>query len=204
MKIFKGLEKEFNISGIKMHLHKIIPSGAGLGGGSSDAAFTLKTLNEIFKLNLGQDRMEDIIRSYGSDCAFFIQNKPLFAFGKGDMFDNIQLDLSGKWILLVYPNLHISTQEAYAGVKPLKPENSIKDIISKNISEWKSLLINDFELSLFPKYPLLPSIKQELYSQGAIYASMSGSGSTIFGIFEKEIKTEGIFPENFKLCWGKL
>jgi 4-diphosphocytidyl-2-C-methyl-D-erythritol kinase len=186
IKIYQILKKEFNLPEVNIYLHKTIPIGAGLGGGSSDAAFTIKLLNELFELKLNEEQMESYVRPLGSDCAFFIRNKPVFAFGKGDQFENINVNLSGKYGLIIYPEVHISTKEAYSGITPRKPSNSIKNILSGDIYSWKDLLKNDFEESIFKKYQALSSLKQNLYDHGAVYASMSGSGSCMYGIFEKD------------------
>jgi 4-diphosphocytidyl-2-C-methyl-D-erythritol kinase len=203
LKAYHLLKKNFNLPPVHIHLHKILPIGAGLGGGSSDAAFTIKNLNTQFELNMNEEQMIEYARALGSDCAFFVKNKPVCAKEKGDIFEDIELNLSGKTIFLIYPNLHISTVEAYLGVKPKEVEISIKEILKKPISQWKSLLKNDFEDSIFPKYPILNHLKEELYNQGAVYASMSGSGSTIFGIFDKDID-ERLFGNEYLVWKGKL
>jgi 4-diphosphocytidyl-2-C-methyl-D-erythritol kinase len=187
IKTYKSLAEKFKLPPVHIHLHKNIPIGAGLGGGSSDAAFTAKLLNDKFQLGLTEEALEEVVRLLGSDCAFFIKNKPCYAFGKGDQFENIELNLSGKFLLLVYPNIHISTKEAYDGVSASMPEISVREIIKKDLSEWKSLLKNDFEVSILPKYPALNRLKEELYKLGAVYASMSGSGSAFFGIYDEEV-----------------
>ncbi|MGF7216809.1 4-diphosphocytidyl-2-C-methyl-D-erythritol kinase [Spirosoma lacussanchae] len=179
---------------VQMHLHKVIPIGAGLGGGSADAAFVLKSLNERFALNLTDDQLENYARQLGSDCAFFIRNKPVYCTEKGDVFSEIALDLTGYYLLLVYPNLAISTAEAYAGVRPHQPDVALRDQLLEPISTWRATIHNDFEDSLFPRYPELPAIKQQLYEAGAVYASMSGSGSTIYGIFDAPI----VIPNQFR------
>ncbi|MDN5200483.1 4-(cytidine 5'-diphospho)-2-C-methyl-D-erythritol kinase [Fulvivirgaceae bacterium BMA10] len=196
LKAFNILSKDFQIPNVHIHLHKILPIGAGLGGGSADAAFTLKALNKMFNLYLDDTLLEEYAGKLGSDCAFFIRNKPILALGKGDQFEEISLDLSQKHIVLVYPNIHISTQEAYAGIRPQKPVVPVKEIIEKyDISEWKELLINDFEKSIFPKYPQIQRIKEKLYTEGALYASMTGSGSSVYGIFNQVPDIKSIFPE---------
>ncbi|MEQ6121118.1 4-(cytidine 5'-diphospho)-2-C-methyl-D-erythritol kinase [Reichenbachiella sp. MALMAid0571] len=179
--------KDFNIPGVHIHLHKIIPIGAGLGGGSSDCAFTLKMLNNLFQLNLSDDRLESYAGKLGSDCPFFIRNKPTLVSGTGDQFKPISLNLSGNTMVLVYPKIHISTREAYAGIKPMLPKQSITEIIDLPISKWKSLLTNDFENSLYKTHPDIKNIRQLLYEHGAVYASMTGSGSTVFGIFTNNV-----------------
>jgi 4-diphosphocytidyl-2-C-methyl-D-erythritol kinase len=186
-----------------IHLHKVIPMGAGLGGGSADGAFTLRMLNEVYDLKLSNDNLKDFARQLGSDCAFFIENRPVFCYGKGDQFEDFALELKGKYIVLVNPDIHISTAEAYGGVSPKRPEMSLKDALKQPISAWKGSVKNDFEEKLLLKYPTIAQVKASLYEAGAIYASMTGSGSTLFGIFEKEIAVNKIFP-NFTTWQGVL
>ena len=188
---------------IKVHLHKIIPMGAGLGGGSADGAFALKMFNQIFELGLSNEVLANYARKLGSDCAFFIENKPVFCYEKGDKFEEIALDLRGRYIVLVNPEIHISTAEAYSGVKPAKPKIGVKEAIKQPIAEWKNLIVNDFELHLLPKYPVLATIKNALYELGADYASMTGSGSTVYGIFEKPIHGKETFKD-FMVWEGQL
>jgi len=185
LKAYYLLRQDFDIPEVSIHLHKVIPIGAGLGGGSSDAAFTIKLLNDIFQLNLSIQQMEDYARKLGSDCAFFIRNKPLLAYGKGDKFKELALDLSNKKIVLINPNIHISTKEAYSGISPNTIKFSHMKLLNEiNFDEWRENLVNDFENHLFESYPVMASIKSQLYDLGAVYASMSGSGSTVYGIFE--------------------
>jgi 4-diphosphocytidyl-2-C-methyl-D-erythritol kinase len=197
VKAYNLLKKDFNLPEIKIHLHKIIPFGAGLGGGSSNAAFTLKILNKNFNLQLPDDVLIDYARKLGSDCAFFIKNKPVFAFGKGDNFENINLDLSDYKIIMVKPDINVSTKEAYSGVKPQIPEISLKTLINSPVTDWKDFIFNDFEKNIFKIHPDLKKIKQKLYNQGAKYASMSGSGSTVYGIFDKSFNKK----LNFENCF---
>ncbi|WP_064198566.1 MULTISPECIES: 4-(cytidine 5'-diphospho)-2-C-methyl-D-erythritol kinase [Emticicia] len=184
-----------------IHLHKVIPMGAGLGGGSADGAFTLRMLNEVYQLNLSNDQLKDFARKLGSDCAFFIENKPVFCYNKGDEFEDFSLNLKGKFIVLVNPDIHISTAEAYSGVSPQKPEISLKTALSEPISNWKTIVKNDFEEKLLLKYPTIAEVKESLYVAGAVYASMTGSGSTVYGIFENEIDLKNQFP-NFAIWQG--
>jgi 4-diphosphocytidyl-2-C-methyl-D-erythritol kinase len=186
LRAYHVLKADFDLPPVAIHLLKIVPIGAGMGGGSADAAFTLKILNEYFELNITTSQLENYARKLGSDCAFFIQNKPQFCFNKGDDFEDINVDLSQKKIVLVYPNLHISTAEAYAGVKPQKSEIDLKEALKMPINNWKECIKNDFETGLFQKYTVLPQLKQKMYDLGANYASMTGSGSTIYGIFDAE------------------
>lgn len=196
LKAFYLLKADFAIPNYSIHLHKAIPIGAGLGGGSADAAFILKLINEKASLNLSESQLEHYARKLGSDCAFFIQNKPKYCFGKGDEFEGIQLDLTGKYLVLVNPQIHISTAEAYGGIKPKKPNTNLKEALNLPIGDWKKVIKNDFEISLFPKYPVLEKIKHEFYNLGAIYASMTGSGSTVYGLFETEIDSNS-FDNNW-------
>ena len=202
LKVYQALQKDFDLPAVHIHLLKNIPIGAGLGGGSADAAFTIKSLNSLFCLNLSVAQMEDYLRPLGSDCAFFVNNKPVMAHEKGDQFSEINLSLKNYYIVLIYPELHISTKEAYSGVLPKRPEISIETILKKDIKEWKELLKNDFEDSLFPKYPVLKEIKETLYAEGALYASMTGSGSTVYGIFKEEKELKTTFPKDFKVWKG--
>jgi 4-diphosphocytidyl-2-C-methyl-D-erythritol kinase len=190
IKAYNLLKVDFDIPPFDIHLLKAIPIGAGLGGGSSDGAFTLKLLNQINKLNLSNHQLENYAKKLGSDCAFFIENKPKYCFGKGDEFEEIELDLTGKYLVLVNPNIHISTAEAYSGITPKLPETNIRNLVKKPIQEWRDFVTNDFEKSLFPKYSILPKIKHELYRLNAVYSAMTGSGSTLYGIFETEINLE--------------
>ena len=183
VKAFRLLKTDFNISPVHIHLHKVIPIGAGLGGGSADAAFTLKALNQLFELHLTEEQLIEYARKLGSDCAFFIKNKPVYAFGKGDEFEPIELDLSKLDIKIEYPNIHVGTAEAYAGVVPKPSIKKLKELIQLPISEWKNVLKNDFEDSILPNHPQIKALKEKFYNEGAIYASMTGSGSAVFGIF---------------------
>jgi len=173
--------------GIRIHLHKIIPMGAGLGGGSSDAASALKLLNDLWQLELSVSQLQELARQLGSDCAFFIENRPVFAVGKGDQFEPVELNLSQYQIVIVVPPVHISTPEAYAMINPGKSKRSLKEIIRLPVEEWKEMLINDFEEPVMNKYPVIREIKEELYSRGAIYTAMSGSGAAVYGIFSSQL-----------------
>lgn len=197
------LAEDYDFPAVHIHLLKTVPIGAGLGGGSSDAAFTIKVLNNLFSLNISLEKQLEYARRLGSDCAFFIQNKPLYCFEKGDRFEEISLSLKGKWIVLVNPGLHISTVEAYSGVRPVKSETYLKALLNQPVSAWKEHVKNDFEISLFPRYPILNQIKEMLYQKGAVYAAMSGSGSTLYGIFENETDLSAYF-KGCKIWQGSL
>ena len=201
-KVYYAVKERYNIPPVHMHLHKNIPIGAGLGGGSADAAFTLKALNKKFGLELSDNEMEDLVKPLGSDCAFFIKNQPVLAYGKGDEFEAINLSLKGYYIALVYPAMLIATKEAYSGVVPQEPAVPLKQVLQQDISNWKNHLINDFEKTVFKNHPALADIKQQLYNAGALYASMSGSGSCIYGIFAKP--TELKFPKLYRIWQGEL
>ena len=186
VKAYLLLDKEFHLCPIEIHLYKHIPSGAGLGGGSSDAAFMLKLLNEHFQLNLSEDQLEIYAATLGADCAFFIRNAPTFAEGIGNIFSPIPLSLKGYQIVLVKPDIFVSTREAFARIKPHRQEIPLKEVIKRPIEEWKERMVNDFEESVFPQFPAIKEIKEKLYEVGAIYAAMTGSGSSVFGLFRPE------------------
>ena len=183
VKAYKLLQKDFKLPLVKLHLNKVIPFGAGLGGGSSDAAFTLKMLNDYFNLKIPSAKLENYAAQIGADCPFFINNKPTFATGIGDQFQPINLDLTEYEILIVKPNISVSTPDAYKNIIPSKPEFNLKDIENLPIESWKDYIKNDFEESVFETYPEIENLKQTLYKMGALYASMSGSGSALFGVF---------------------
>ncbi|GGF21034.1 4-(cytidine 5'-diphospho)-2-C-methyl-D-erythritol kinase [Hymenobacter cavernae] len=202
---YELLKADFNLPPVQMHLHKTVPIGAGLGGGSGDAAFALRALTELFELNLTPETLEDYARRLGSDCAFFIQNKPVFAYEKGDVFEPIDLVLTGMACKVIYPDLHISTAEAYARVKPQAPRHDLRQSLAQPIEQWRSLISNDFEDALAPHYPLLGELKQALYDAGASYASLSGSGSAVYGLFPgRENLPQLLLPEAYQVWDGIL
>ena len=183
IKAYQLLKTDFNLPPLQFHLHKVIPFGAGLGGGSSDAAFTLKMLNEYCNLGLQTQQLELYAAQIGADCPFFIRNKPTFATGIGNNFQDIELDLSDFEIIILKPNISVSTPEAYRNVIPRNPKYRLTEIVKTPIDDWKNLIVNDFEKSVFLLHPQIAALKQFLYEQGANYVSMSGSGSAVFGIF---------------------
>jgi 4-diphosphocytidyl-2-C-methyl-D-erythritol kinase len=186
VKAYRLLKQDFpEIGGIEMHLHKQIPMGAGLGGGSADGAFALLLLNRLFALQLSEEQLIRYALQLGSDCPFFILNKPCFATGRGEKMQPVTLDLSAYRFLLINPGIHVSTAQAFAGIQPHQPVRSLADIIQLPASQWKELLVNDFEKNVASAYPEITNIKEELYAKGALYASMTGSGSTVYGLFEK-------------------
>ena len=187
IKAFHLLKNDYpNLPEVSIHLHKSIPMGAGLGGGSADAAFTLRLLNKTFDLNIPEENIFDYSLQLGSDCPFFLLNKPSVATSRGEILESVNISLKEYKILLVNPAIHISTAEAFKNIKPVIPPKKVKDIIQQPIETWKDELTNDFEKYVFEKYPFIKKIKEDLYEEGAIYAAMSGSGSTIYGIFKKD------------------
>ncbi len=196
LKAFRLLQDEFNLPHQKLVLLKNIPIGAGLGGGSSDAAFVIKLVNEKFSLALSVSKMQTYARNLGADCAFFIENRPVFAFAKGDEFEELAISLSNYYIVLVKPPIHVSTALAYANVKVKQPITSLKKLIHLPLTDWRTTIFNDFEPSVCEKYPQIDEIKTKLYAAGATFALMSGSGSSVFGIFEKPVKLPELEKEN--------
>lgn len=196
LKAFELLKKDFDLPSQKITLLKNIPVGAGLGGGSSDAAFLVKLLNDKFELGLSVSRMEGYARQLGADCAFFISNKPVFAEGKGDEFSEVEVDLSGYRLVLVKPSVHVSTADAYSGIVPENSGVSLKDLIQLPLKDWKSNLKNDFEKTVFLEYPEIALVKEMLYHEGAIFAAMSGSGSSVFAIFENDVRLPELEKNN--------
>lgn len=189
VKAYKLLKKDHpRMLPIDVHMYKHIPAGAGLGGGSSDAAYMIKLLNDKFSLGLSTEQMEEYAAQLGADCAFFIRNRPVFATGIGNIFEPIELSLKGYHIILVKPDIFVSTRDAFAEIKPVRPAVSLKEIVKQPIETWKGNMKNDFEDSVFKKFPEIAAIKDELYDLGAVYAAMSGSGSSVYGIFKEPIE----------------
>jgi len=189
LRAYQLLNNDFKLPPVKIHLHKIIPTGAGLGGGSSDAAYTLRLLNSIFNLQLSTEALLQYAAALGSDCAFFLHNQPMMGTGRGEILSSTNLNLAGKFLVIIKPDIHISTAEAYAGVTPQLPAVRLEEILQQPLHTWRELLVNDFEKSIFLKHSILAGIKNEFYQHGAIYACMSGSGSSMIGLFEKEIES---------------
>lgn len=207
VKAYHILAADYQLPRIHTHLYKHIPSQAGLGGGSSDAAFMIRLLDERFRLNIGNPEMERYAARLGADCAFFIEAEPAYAEGIGDVLmpaDGPDGNLQGYYLCVVKPDVAVSTKEAYSAITPKKPAKSCRDIVRQPIETWKEELVNDFEEPIFKMHPELATIKQKLYDQGAAYASMSGSGSALYGIFKEEPKGieeqfDGMFCEVMKL-----
>ena len=189
VKAYNLLKKDYTgLLPVDIHMYKHIPAGAGLGGGSSDAACMIKLLNDKFSLGLSTERMEEYAVKLGADCAFFIRNKPVFATGIGNLFEPVELSLKGYHIILIKPDIFVSTRDAFAEIKPVRPAVSLKEIVKQPMETWKNSMKNDFEDSVFKKFPEIAAIKDELYDLGAVYAAMSGSGSSVYGIFKAPIE----------------
>jgi len=200
LKAYQLLKSAHELPPVQIHLHKIIPTGAGLGGGSSDGAHTLRLLNRKFNLRLSDTALLSYAAQLGSDCPFFIQDEPMLGSGRGEVLQSCLINLKGYYLVLVKPDIHVSTADAYSRVRPNIPDKPLETLLRLPIPEWRYQVKNDFESSVFEQYPKLKAVKSALYEQGALYASMSGSGSAIFGIFEKEmIPPEGVMDG---MCWS--
>jgi 4-diphosphocytidyl-2-C-methyl-D-erythritol kinase len=195
LKAYRLMSEEYTLPGLDIHLHKVIPFGAGLGGGSSDAAFFLKSLNEHFELNISPGKLKAMAGRLGADCSFFLENKPAYATGTGEKLVPLKLSLEGHFLLLVKPPFGVETKEAYAGVVPQRYPHHFIEILEGEMKNWNPKIKNDFETTLFPKFPLLSLIKSKLEEMGAKYASMSGSGSAIYAFFgEEPVVNDKEFP----------
>lgn len=204
VKAYNLLAEDFEMPEVKISLYKNIPTGAGMGGGSADAAYALKMLNDIAGLRLNDEQLEEYAVRLGADCAFFIKNRPAYATGIGNILTPVDCNLSGYYLVVIKPDIHVSTKEAYAFVNPKYSEKPLSDIIKLPVEEWKPLMKNDFEKSVFAKFPSIKNIKDSLYGLGALYASMSGSGSAFFGIFKEECCIEKLkreYPDMFCRQW---
>lgn len=191
MKAVRALEKTVEVPDVDIYLHKIIPDGAGLGGGSADAAFTLTALNDMFSFGLSQEQLAETAATIGADCPFFIFNRPMMATGTGTTLTSFDCGaLNGLHIVIIKPGIHISTAEAYAGVTPRMPDRMPEDILRLPPDQWRGLLVNDFEASLAYDYPQIGDLRNSLYAHGAVYASMSGSGSAVYGLFADDKMAE--------------
>jgi 4-diphosphocytidyl-2-C-methyl-D-erythritol kinase len=196
VRAYNLISKDYPMPAVKVHLHKIIPIGAGLGGGSSDAAFFIRAINDLFELNLAWGELHHYAKQLGSDCSFFITNKPVFAEGKGDQLESINISLAGYHVVIVHPNMALSTAAAYSNIIPFMPEKKVEEIIIAPIEEWKTVLKNDFEKNVFEKFPEVSELKNKMYDLGAVYASMSGSGSAVYGIFKSSVEVGDSFGRN--------
>ena len=204
VRAYQLLKQDFpQLPRIHAHLHKAIPTQAGMGGGSSDCAYMIRLLNEQFHLGLSTQQMQQYAARLGADCAFFILSQPAYAEGIGERLEPIALDLSQYWIAVVRPDIPVPTKEAFSLVHPHHPEKNCRDVVMQPIETWRQDLVNDFEQSVFTLHPEIGAIKQQLYSLGAVYSAMSGSGSAVFGLFREDIKIGEHFPEMFTYC-GRL
>ncbi len=185
-KAYHLLKQDFELPAVDCYLQKAIPQGAGLGGGSSDGAFVLKMLNEQFALNIKEEKLAAYAAQLGSDCPFFIYNKPMLATGRGELLQPINISLKDYYIVIVMPPVAVSTKEAYSLIKPKTPDVQLDAVIMLPVNQWKHALVNDFEEVVFKKHPLIAEVKEQLYINGAIYASMSGSGAAVYGIFKNQ------------------
>jgi len=197
------LKTEFPLPPVNIHLHKVIPMGAGLGGGSADGAFTLKMLNELFSLNISNKSLEQFALQLGADCPFFIDNKAKLVSGIGEQMKEVALDFSGYSIVVVFPGIHVDTKQAFESIQPQQPEYQLHELLKKEPAEWQGVLINDFEEPIFDLNPIIKEIKETLLIEGAEYASMTGTGSAVYGFFpnpEVTSRLMSIFP-NY-LIWS--
>jgi len=185
VRAWRLLQKRFDLPPVRIHLHKVIPIGAGLGGGSSDGAFMLKMANDLFMLGMTEAKLEEMAAALGADCPFFIGNRAALATGTGNILQPVDLDLSGYKIVIVKPPLAVSTGMAYKVVTPRRPDHTVAEVVTRPVEEWKELLVNDFEEHVFAMFPEIGTIREELCRLGAIYASMSGSGSSVYGLFRE-------------------
>lgn len=196
IKAVKKLRDKARFPFLKLHLHKAIPSGAGLGGGSSDAANILKCLNRYFNLDFGPEELKEIASLIGSDCPFFVDSIPAYAEGRGEILIPVRPLPGGFHLLLVKPGITVGTKEAYHDCRPYSEDFDLRSYYNRSIEEWKDLIVNDFEKSIFQKYPEIAVLKESLYEMGAVYSSMSGSGSSVYGIFSKKPE----IPELLRNC----
>lgn len=199
----KKLRSRYDIPFLKIHLHKVIPSGAGLGGGSSDASYMLQSVNRFFNLSIPEEELCSIAESIGSDCPFFLTSMPASATGKGEILTPLPSFLNGYYIVLAYPGIQISTKEAYINCFPHNTERSLSSIAAGDPELWRSSVINDFENFVFGIYPVIGDIKESFYHSGAIYSSMTGSGSSVYGIYKEKPHLPELI-ERYKIFEGLL
>lgn len=204
VRAYQLLKQDFpELPRIHAHLFKSIPTQAGMGGGSSNCAYMIMLLNDMFSLGLTQQQMIDYAARLGADCAYFILSSPAYAEGIGEKLQPVSVDLSNYWIAVVRPDIPVSTREAFSLIRPHHPQKNCRDIVLQPVETWRNELLNDFEESVFSLHPEIGAIKQRLYDLGAVYAQMTGSGSAVFGLYREEIKISEHFPEMFTYC-GKL
>ena len=203
LKAYHLLKKDFTIPSVKIHLHKAIPIGSGLGGGSADGAFTLLLLNKKFNLNIPEERLMNYALQLGSDCPFFLKNKVCYATQRGEIMREINPDLSNYKIVVIYPGIKVNTAWAFSKIHPNENRISILEIMQQPVESWKNNLINDFESAIFEEHPSIKEIKEQLYKNGAVYASMSGTGSSVYGLFKKTVTPVFNFAGNYFMKWFK-
>lgn len=194
------MEQDMALPPVAIHLHKVVPMGAGLGGGSSDAAHCLMLINRVLSLNLSHDQLLAYAARLGSDCAFFLNDQPAIGRGRGEVLQNVPVELKGKYLVVVKPDIHIATADAYKSIVPNNTRMAVADVIQQPIEHWKEILTNDFETTVFKNHPSIAAIKTRLYEHGARYAAMSGSGSSVFGIFDEPVSLHHLFPN--EIYWG--
>jgi len=205
VKAYNLLKKDYNLPPVDIFLYKKIPAGAGLGGGSSDASHTILMLDKLFSLDISPEKKKNYALSLGSDCPFFLENKPVFATGRGEITEEIPIILNNYHIIIVSPNTSISTKEAYCHISVKKEKYSLKEIIQLPVEKWREKITNSFEEYVFTKYPKIKKIKNTLYKHGACFSLMSGSGSSVYGIFKKKQENiESWFPENYEVSQQNL
>lgn len=198
LKAYYLLKKDFpSLPSVKIHLHKTIPTGAGLGGGSADGAFTLLLLNQKFHLELTEEQLIHYALILGSDCPFFIKNKPCYATGRGEIMEEVPVDLSGYLMTVINPGIHVNTGWAFSQLKLTRTKPTLKEVITLPVEQWKEALINDFEVPVCTQHPEIQAIKEDLYRQGAVYASMSGSGSTVYALFQRGATPQFSYPSSY-------
>lgn len=198
MKALRLMRQHYIFPFVEIHLLKRIPFGAGIGGGSADASFTLRLLNDMFSLGASNEDLIKLAVQLGADCPFFVYNTPMYAEGIGEQLTKVELSLNGYHLVLVKPDVFVSTKDAFSKVSPLQPVINLREVITKPIEEWKDLMVNDFEKSVFSLHPQIEEIKEKMYSLGAVYASMSGSGASVYGIFKEEVIS---LSEQFPNCY---
>lgn len=205
VKAYNLIKDDYQIPAVQIHLHKNIPSGAGLGGGSSDAAHMLLALNDLFSLNISDEKLMDYALRLGSDCPFFLKAKPVYATGRGEIMQEVPVELKEYYLILVKPPVHVSTALAYKNIVPQKPRLSLKGLVGFTVSKWKGNILNHFEKYVFQEYPEVAQIKKTLYDQGAAFALMSGSGSAVYGLFRSEKRgIENYFPKDYQVFRQRL
>lgn len=192
VKAYNLLKEKHDIPPVKMHLHKVIPMGAGLGGGSADGAFALKLLNDLFEIGLPNKELEAYAKTLGADCPFFIDNKPKLVTGIGEVMEDVTVDLSGYKIAVVFPGIHVSTKTAFSGITPRTPNYELKAMLQQSPKNWQGTIINDFEETVFAAHPEIQQVKTQLLELGAEYASMTGTGSAVFGVFGKDMNLKKV------------